>query len=254
MPNIQLEFVNGYQGQYQFTINYSNPRYVDQNARRIRFDYVSVIIQGLESGGHPTGDVICLKVGDLQIAPDEYANILVGNGTLETIFPGNAPAYWDLRHTFLDFELTFTETEWAKIYDTTVSNDNVVVHFGVVNNTYNDSTETLKGVIKTATLAEANAGVDNFVAMTPLRTKNAIDTFGLKVSGIPSANETVKGLVELANSSEVINTVLSPTLIPSVIRVKEMIDHFGKVDRFATLAEANASPSAGVVGKMVIIG
>jgi hypothetical protein len=33
-----------------------------------------------------------------------------------------------------------------------------------------------------------------------------------------------------------------------------MIDHFGKVDRFATLAEANASPSAGVVGKMVIIG
>jgi hypothetical protein len=83
-----------------------------------------------------------------------------------------------------------------------------------------DATETVKGKVELATVAEATAGTDTARAVTPAGLAAAISAAG--TGSVPDATETVKGKVELATVAEAISgtstsTVVTPAGVSSAI-------------------------------------
>lgn len=239
-----LEIVSGYEGTTDIVVSFYNRRYVNPTTRKITYGAVNVKISGNNALGVPHGQ-IKLEVGGKEL----LANVSIQTYTVAGI------TMWDINHTFYDIELEFNADAWDSIYSVVGNPDEVVVHFGVINNTYGQATESMRGVVQIASEAEVIAGTNNLKVVTPAGAKKAVETFGLKVSQIPSANETTRGLVEIADSSEIVLPIgsLSASLIPSVLRTKEMIDYWGSLPIFDTLADANASPMANVNGKVVFV-
>lgn len=239
-----VEIVSGYEGTTDIVVSYHNRRYVNPTTRKITYGAVNVKITGNNALGVPHGQ-IKLVVGGKEL----LANVSIQTYTVAGI------TMWDINHTFYDIELEFDAGAWGNIYSVVGTPNEVVVHFGVINNTYGQATENMRGVVQLASEAEVIAGANTLKVVTPAGAKKSVETFGLKVSQIPSANETTRGLVEIATSSEIVLPVgsLSASLIPSVLRTKEMIDYWGSIPVFNSLEEANASPMANVNGKIVLI-
>ena len=125
-----------------------------------------------------------------------------------------------------------------------------------VDNTDDDASETVKGIIQIATSAEATTGTNDLKAMTPLTVKERIDALGLgtasaqdvgtsasnvvqldgsarlpavdgsQLTNLPSASdasETTKGIIEIATSAEA-TTGTDDLKAMTPLTVKERID------------------------------
>lgn len=68
---------------------------------------------------------------------------------------------------------------------------------GIVIPVIYSATEAVKGILQISTDAQAKAGTDDTTAMTPLKTKTAIETL------VPQATTAKKGVVEIATTAEV---------------------------------------------------
>lgn len=172
--------------------------------------------------------------------------------------------------------------------------DGGTAFFGVVNNTYTDATTDLKGVVQLATSTGTIDWTNNTKAITPAGAKKAVQEWGythddiaidadgnigqlsnlrtitniglsadgnhieyISTDKIPTANTGNQGVVKLATDTEAKSAVLAPYedgYAVSPLVAKAMIDYWGRVDYFATLALANAHPTKSVLGKMVLVG
>ena len=186
--------------------------------------------------------------------------------------------------------LTIEANDYLVFSNQTGASGEIDLNFSVINNTYNDATTTLKGVVKLATNAEVGIGTDNKKAVTPAGVKHAFEEFGyihpsiapsigtlgtlkaitnitlsadgnhisaITTGDIPTASFAGKGVIENATDAEAKMADLAPyaegyAVSPPV--AKAMIDYWGKVDYFSTLALANASPTKNVAGKMILVG
>lgn len=166
----------------------------------------------------------------------------------------------------------------------------VFVYFSVINNTYADATTTQKGVVNLATEAEIVAGINTTKVVTPAGAKKAVETFGYKhpsinptigalgslkaitnitlsadgnhiasitTADIPTASFEGKGVIKNATTSQAKNsdlTTYNEGYAVSPLVAKEMIDYWGRIEYFQTLADANSSPTKNVSGKLVLVG
>lgn len=187
--------------------------------------------------------------------------------------------------------LTIEANDYLVFSKQTGASGEINLHFSVINNTYNDASTSLKGVVELATTAEAEAGTDNKLAVTPAGAKAAVDKWGyqhpnipisigdlgnlrtitaitvssidgnhietITTAKIPTASTGNEGVVKLATDTEAKSEILFPYedgYAVSPLVAKAMIDYWGRVEHFSTLAAANAHPTASVEGKMVLVG
>lgn len=240
----QLEYVSG--GEFNIVekqITFHNLHYADISTKTVKYLSVEVTIIG--DSGFPSGG-LALKIGSNN-------NIYYSTPGVEDIEIAGEPA-WKVSHTFYDVEFTLTQAEWDAVYSMEGVTNNVYVNFGVINNTYPEASRDNRGVVKIATNTEIGNETPNLALDTP-GFRHALSLWGFKVADIPLADETKKGLIQLANSSEIkLPAVsLSSSLTPSVLRTKEMIDYWASIPVFNTLEDANASGLASVPGKVVFI-
>lgn len=166
----------------------------------------------------------------------------------------------------------------------------LMINWSVVNNTYPDAAEGVKGVVSLASVNEAMAGNNTTKAVTPAGVKLAINTLGYKhpavspsigelntlrtitgislsadgnhiavieTSDIATATYTNKGVVRNVTTAEAKSndlTVYNEGYAVSAQVAKNMIDYWGKIDYFTSLSEANSSPVKNVAGKLVLVG
>lgn len=192
-------------------------------------------------------------------------------------------------------DLTIEANDYLVFSNQTEPNSGEInLHFSVINNTYNDASTSLKGVVQLATEAEITAGTNTTKAVTPAGAKKAVQQFGythpsiaindganigllsnlrtitsiglsadgnhieyIATAKIPTADTGNEGVVKLATETEAKSEILFPYAegyAVSPLVAKAMIDYWGKVDYFTTLAEANESPTKNVAGKMILVG
>lgn len=167
--------------------------------------------------------------------------------------------------------------------DTTIENGDWLIclsedgkTWGIINNTYQDATTAVKGVVKLATEANGTDGTLETVAMTPKATLAAINARAYShpthtaisisaaanetISGVTvndkghttaftkqtirSGNETQNGLLQLATTAEAkAATEISKAASPA--RVKEMIDKFASIELVQSLPTDMSDHPAG---------
>lgn len=167
----------------------------------------------------------------------------------------------------------------------------IMVTFSVVNNTYQNATSQQRGIVQLASEAEIIEGTNTAKAVTPAGAKKAVQQFGythpaiginlnvgqftslktitgmtfsedgnhiksITTSDIATATTSNKGVVQLITSEQ--GKVENLTGFGSGYAVspdvaQTMIDYWGKINYFSSLANANASPVKNVIGKVVFV-
>lgn len=158
--------------------------------------------------------------------------------------------------------------------------DEYSISFGVINNTYQDATESLKGVVHLASNTDVTTGTNTTKAVTPAGAKLAVQTFGyahptynpaaqtfgtlktitaititnghieaITTGDIQSASESQLGVVQRGTSTEVKAASLDDAKVPSLLKTRQMIDYWGAVPYYASLAAANTDVTAGTLSK-----
>jgi len=77
------------------------------------------------------------------------------------------------------------------------------VFFGKINEIMKYATETTPGIIEISTQPEADAGIDDLRAITPLKQKTFVDASIAAIPAVPAASETIAGKIEIATQAEI---------------------------------------------------
>jgi hypothetical protein len=211
------------------------------------------------------------KRGCYFINPIDSVNIFAYEGTGYSIIGGEENWF----HEHGELEVVLERGDWLIC----VSEDGKT--WSIINNTYQDATTSLKGIVQLATEQDGIDGTSSVKAMTPKSTVAAInarayqhptytakdETFSavetlsaLSVNSlghvtsfakqaIRVASESQTGVIQLASSSEA-KAATDDTKATSPLRVKEMIDKFASIELVQSLPTDMSDHPA---GKLILL-
>jgi len=213
-------FGNGVQ-----TISFSGLKFTNKTTRTLAYNVISLSMFGT-GVPYPT-ESVTLTIGNFSATKQATFTAL---GGIEDGYP------WELGVSFYDVEATFTQAQWDSFFTDGVGS-NVIIHWGVINNTYGTATKEISGVVKFVDDTLPLDSINTTLAMNPKSTKKAIDTWGIQL-----ATEPTMSLLILDNTK-----AITPK------RAKDMINFYGGMRQFNTLTEANNHESKFVAGTVVAV-
>lgn len=97
----------------------------------------------------------------------------------------------------------------------------------------------IRGTVSLSSVTQATSGVDDTTSMTPLKVKQAIDTFA--VTDVPGANETISGTVRNVNTAAItVDKHFGYVISPKNFLESNATETKNGTVKFATQAIANA--------------